>query len=220
MSLTLYYHPLSSYCHKVLIALFESGTAFDKRIINLGNARDRAELGAMWPFTRFPVIRDHLRDESVAESSIIIEYLDHYFPGAAPMIPDDWIQALEVRRWDRIFDQYVQGPLQAIVSDRIHQTSGDMGKARATLTTAYALIDRHVADREWISSAGFSLADCSAAPALFYAHTLEPFPVSCVQLHAYFERLVARPSIQRVLDETKPYFSMYPFVDAIPARFR
>ena len=220
MSLTLYYHPLSSFCHKVLIALYESGTAFDKRIINLGDASDRAELEAMWPFTKFPVIRDHAREENVAESSIIIEYLDQHFPGFTPMIPDDRTQALEVRRWDRVCDQYVQGPLQAIVSDRIHQTHGDMSKARATLTTAYALIDRHVAGREWISSAGFSLADCSAAPALFYAHTLVPFPAACLHLQAYFERLVARPSIQRVLDETKPYFSMYPFADAVPARFR
>lgn len=220
MSLTLYYHPLSSYCHKVLIALYESGTAFDKRIINLGDASDRAELEAMWPFTKFPVIRDHVRAQNVAESSIIIEYLDQYFPGTAPMIPYDRTQALDVRRWDRVCDLYVQGPLQAIVSDRIHQTNGDISKARATLTTAYALIDCHVAGREWISSAGFSLADCSAAPALFYAHTLVPFPATCLHLQAYFERLVARPSIRQALDEIKPYFSMYPFADAVPARFR
>lgn len=219
MSITLYYHPLASFCHKVLIALYEHGTSFERRIINLGDAADRAELGAIWPLVKFPVIRDHERERALAESSTIIEYLDHHQQGAGKLVPGDWDDALDVRLWDRFFDNHVQGPMQAIVADRLFGANGDMARERAALHTAYRMIDDRMATREWMAGPGFSMADCAAAPALFYASTLEPFPAEAVHLAAYFERLVARPSVKRVLEETKPFLQFYPFVEAVPKRF-
>ena len=174
VSLTLYHHPLSSFCHKGLIALYEND----------------------------------------------IEYVDHDFVGEHPLIPNEFEQALEVRLWDRIFDNHVQGPMQAIVNDRIRGANGDLGGARSTLQTAYGMIDRQMTTRNWIAGQSFSMADCAAAPALFYASTLEPFTGEYKHLSAYFERLTERPSYRRVLEEAKPYFSMYPFADAIPKQFR
>lgn len=219
MSLTLYYHPLSSYCHKVLIALYENTSEFEKRIINLADDADRAELQALWPLVKFPVISDHLRQRAVPEATIIIEYLDRYYPGQQLLIPNDWETALEVRLWDRFFDNYVQAPLQQIVSDRLNSANADLSKQRSTLETAYAMLDHRMASRIWVAGEDFSLADCAAAPALFYACTLVPFPDDFSHLNAYFDRLTRRPSFQRVIDEARPYFSLYPFADAIAKRF-
>jgi glutathione S-transferase len=215
----LYYHPLSSFCHKVLIALYENNIEFERRIIDFGNEADRAELQAIWPFNKFPVIRDHARQRDVAESSIITEYLDHYFAGERPLIPTDWEAAVEVRFWDRVFDNYVQRPMQQIVRGRLKDNRADLTNEHATLKTAYEMIDRHMESRTWVSGRHVSMADCAAAPALFYASTLQPFPQDCNHLRDYFESLVARPSVRRVLEEAKPYFSLYPFADQIPARF-
>ncbi len=220
MSLTLYYHPLSSFCQKVLVALYESGCEFDRRIIDLGNDADRAELGALWPFCKFPVLRDQLRHRDVPESTLIIEYLDHFFKSAQPLIPGNWEDAIEVRQWDRLFDNYVQVPMQKIVSDRIRGAQGDLSRERATLDTAYAMIDHHMSSRTWVSGHDFSMADCAAAPALFYASTVQPFPKESGNLSAYLDRLTKRPSFQRVIDEARPYFSLYPFADEIPERYR
>ena len=220
MSLTLYHHPLASYCHKVLIAFYENGIEFEGRVIDLGNDRDRAELQAIWPIGKFPVIRDHARKRDLAEATLIIEYLDRFFAGVHPLIPKDWDEALDVRLWDRIFDNHVQGPMQEVVGDRMRGAKGDLTKARSTLETAYGMVERHMASRTWIAGRGFSMADCAAAPALFYASTVQPFPVGFSRLAAYFDRLTNRPSFQRVIEEAKPYFSLYPFADAIPQRFR
>jgi glutathione S-transferase len=219
-TLTLYYHPLSSFCHKVLIALYENNIEFERRIIDFSNEADRAELHAIWPFNKFPVIRDHARRRDVAESTAIIEYLNHYFAGERSLLPTDWEAAFEVRFWDRIFDTYVQRPMQQIVSDRVYGNHADLTNERTTLETAYRMIDQHMASRMWVSGKHFSMADCAAAPALFYASTLQPFPDELKHLSAYFDRLLRRPSFARVLEEAKPYFSMYPFADAIPQRFR
>ncbi|RON14834.1 glutathione S-transferase family protein [Pseudomonas frederiksbergensis] len=219
MSLTLYYHPLASFCHKVLIALYENGTEFERRIIDLGDAADSAELQALWPIGKFPIIRDHALQRNLPESSIIIEYLDRLYPGKHRLVPDDWDSALEVRLWDRFFDHYVQVPMQQIVSDRLHATNGDLTRERSTLETAYGMLDRRMASRIWVASPEFSMADCAAAPALFYASTLVPFPDDYGHLNAYFDRLVQRPSFQRVIDEARPWFSLYPFADAIEQRF-
>jgi glutathione S-transferase len=220
MSLTLYYHPLSSFCHKVLIALYENGCAFDKRLIDLGNEADRADLQAIWPFGKFPVLRDHDRKRNVSESTIIIEYLDHFFAGQNPLIPSDWETALDVRQWDRLFDNYVQGPMQQIVGDRLTGAQADLTSVRATLETAYGLIDRRMTSRTWIAGQHFSLADCAAAPALFYASTVQPFPKQLSHLSAYLDRLIKRPSFERVIQEARPYFSLYPFAEAIPPQYR
>lgn len=220
MALTLYYHPLSSYCHKVLIALYENGAPFEKRMINLGEPEGRSELGALWPVTKFPVLRDDARDIVLPESSIIIEYLDRHYPSAHPLLPADADAALLVRLWDRIADNYVHAPLQRIVGDHISRENGDMAPQRAMLDVAYGLLDAQLSDRQWLAGSEFTLADCAAAPALFYSSTLRAFPAKLSRLAAYFERLVDRPSVHRVHAEAKPWFQYYPFADAIPARFR
>ncbi|MNX32045.1 glutathione S-transferase family protein [Pseudomonas sp. MAG733B] len=220
MPLTLYYHPLSSYCHKVLVALYEYAIEFEPRIIDLSNEADRAELQALWPLCKFPVIRDQRNPQGLAESSIIIEYLDRFYAGQHCLLPSDWDTALQVRLWDRFFDLHVQTPMQQIVADRLFATNGDLSKQRASLLTAYGMLDRQLASRTWVASPDFSLADCAATPALFYASTLVPFPDDCRHLSAYFERLTQRPSVQRVIDEAKPWFSFYPYAEAIPERFR
>jgi glutathione S-transferase len=219
MSLTLFYHPLASFCHKVLIALYEHEIGFTRKFVDLGSAQDRAELEALWPLCKFPVLRDTQRQRDVAETSIIIEYLDRFYTGQQRLIPDDFDAALEVRLWDRMFDNYVQGPMQEIVSDRLCNANGDLTAAHATLGKVYRMVDNQLATRTWIASPEFSLADCAAAPALFYASTLQAFPDQCGNLSAYFDRLMDRSSVKRVLEETKPYFPMYPFFAAIPQRF-
>lgn len=220
MSLTLYYHPLSSFCQKVLVALYENNCQFERRVIDLGNEADRAELQAIWPFGKFPVLRDHTRRREVPESSVIIETLDRYFAGPQALIPGDWDDALAVRHWDRLFDNHVQLPMQRIVSDRLNGAQVTPTGEHATLATAYRMIDRQMAGRTWVAAQHFSMADCAAAPALFYASTVQPFPDQLGNLKAYFDRLTDRPSFRRVLDEAKPYFSLYPFADQIAERFR
>jgi glutathione S-transferase len=218
MSLTLYYHPLSSFCHKVLIALYENAIEFDRRIINLGDDKDRAELLAVSPIGKFPAIRDHARRRDLAETTIIIEYLDHFFAGE--LIPREWEDAFQVRLWDRLFDNYLQVPMQQIVGDRMRGAEGDVTKERATLETAYGMIDHQMANRTWIAGQSFSMADCAAAPALFYAGAVQPFPQGLGQLKAYFDRLMARPSVRRVIEEARPYFPLFPFADGFSQRFR
>lgn len=220
MALTLYYHPLSSFCHKVLIALYEHAIEFEKRVIDLSSETDRAELEALWPLVKFPVISDQDRQRIVAESSVIIEYLDRLYVGQHQLIPDDWDTALQVRLWDRFFDLHVQQPMQQIVADRLFASHGDLSRQRASLLTAYGMLERQLSGDGWVASPNFSMADCAAAPALFYASTLVPFPDDCPNVSAYFERLVQRPSVQRVIEEARPWFSFYPFAEAIPVRFR
>jgi glutathione S-transferase len=220
LSLTLYFHPLSSFCHKVLVALYESGTEFDRRIIDLADDKDRAELLAVSPIGKFPAIRDHVRKRDLAETTVIIEYLDHFFAGERPLVPPEWEDAFQARLWDRLFDNYLQVPMQRIVADRMRGTDGDVSRERATLGTAYRMIDDQMADRTWVAGRGFSMADCAAAPALFYAGTVQPFPQELRHLRAYFDRLMDRASVQRVMEEAKPYFALYPFADGIPKRFR
>jgi glutathione S-transferase len=216
--LTLYYHPLASYCWKVLIALYESGTPFERRIIDLGDPAQRAELSALWPLCKFPTVRDGER--IVVESSIIVEHLDRHHPGPRPLVPRDAGAALEARLWDRLCDNYGQTPVQEIVFDRLRGGRDDMSRPRATLVTFYKMVEQQLGASQWIVGADFGLADCAAAPALFYGQTLEPFPGDCGRLRAYFDRLIERPSVRRTLDEAKPYFESYPFERAIPARFR
>ena len=219
MSLTLYYHPLASFCHKVLIALYERGISFEKRFIDLANEDDQAALEAVWPLRKFPVLHDAIRGRNVAETSIIIEYLDQHFDGA-PLIPADPDQALDVRLWDRVFDNHVQVPMNEIVFDRLFGRNDDLSRWRAALDTAYGMIEQQLGEQPWICRGGFSMADCAAAPALFYAATVQPFPRSGTRLQAYFERLVERPSVRQVIEDAAPYFQLYPFAEAIPARFR
>jgi glutathione S-transferase len=222
VALTLHFHPLSSCCHKVLIALYELGVPFEGRLLDLGDDRQRREFMALWPTGKMPLLQDGAR--VVPETSIIIEYLARHPAAAGPaLLPTEPEAALEVRLMDRLLDLYVMTPMQAIVGDRLRAEPDrdpiGVDKARGTLSMAYGLLDDRLAGREWIAGPDFSMADCAAAPALFYALTLVPLPAPHQRLAAYFERLLLRPSVARTLEEARPYFAFYPFREALPARF-
>ena len=223
MSLTLYCHPLASYCQKVLLALYEGAVPFKPRFIDLGDAQDRAALLALWPLGKFPVLRDEERGYTVPESSVVIEYLAEHFAGASALLPEDADARSEVRVWDRVFDDRVHTPMQRIVADRLRpageRDARGVADARAALHQVYGLLDQRLEHQTWVASPNFSMADCAAMPALFYAAIVAPIPEEHVHLHAYFERLMQRPSAQRVLREAQPYFTSFPFHDAIPERF-
>ena len=214
MSLTLHFHPLASYCHKVLIALYENDTPFEANKVDLSSESERAALLKMWPIGKFPVLRDEARNQTIPESSVIIEYLDRHYPGTTRFLPSDADQALQTRLRDRFYDLYVHEPMQKIVGDRIRpQDKKDphgVDEAQARLRTSYGMIDREMAARSFAMGEAFSLADCAAAPALFYANEVLPFGEDHANVKAYFDRLKARPSYARVLREAEPYFAMFP----------
>jgi glutathione S-transferase len=214
MPLTLYYHPLSSFCWKVLIALYENDTPFTPKSVNLGDPNERAALLQLWRIGKFPVLRDDTRDRTVPESSIIIDYLDRHYPGRVRFIPQDPEQALDTRLRDRFLDLYVHLPMQKIVGDRLRPGGAKdprgVEEARSQLRTSYDMIEQQVAKGPWAMGRDFTLADCSALPPLFYGNMVEPFGASRTNVTAYFERLKARPSIARVLREAEPYFHMVP----------
>jgi glutathione S-transferase len=216
MSLTLHFHPLASYCHKVLIALYENDTPFAPNRVDLSSASERAALLKLWPIGKFPVLVDQARNQTLPESTVIIEYLDRYYPGGTPFIPaqGDADHALQTRLRDRFYDLYIHEPMQKIVGDRIRPDGNKdphgVEEARARLRTSYGMIDQEMATRKWAMGEAFSLADCAAAPALFYANEVMPFGDTHRNIAAYFGRLKARPSYARVLKEAEPYFAMFP----------
>jgi glutathione S-transferase len=223
MSLRLYSHPLASFCHKVLIALYESGTPFEAVMVDHANPGDHARLLDLWPVGKMPVLHDSARDRTIPESSIIVEYLDLYEPGPASLLPADPDTRLDARLWDRFFDLHIHDPMQRIVLDRIRPKDQRdpvaVTAAEERLTLAYAMVENRMASRTWVVGDAFSIADCAAAPALFYAGIIHPFGLDQPALRNYFERLVARPSFHRVLVEAQPWFKNFPFHDRMPARF-
>ena len=213
MALELHLHPLSSYCWKVLIALYEAGTPFEPVMVNLGDPAEREAHLKLSPFGKIPALRDTARGAEVFETSVIIEYLDLHYPGAARLIPEDPGRALEVRLWDRIFDQYVMNAFQPIINDRLRPEGQrdplQVEMAFANLRHAYAVLEQRLAGRTWAAGEAFSLADCAAAPSLFYAALAAPldgFPVTA----AYRQRLLERPSVARAIDEARPFFQYFP----------
>ena len=214
MSLKLYFHPLASFCHKALIALYENGTRFEPVFVDLGDAASRAAFQAVWPIAKMPVLRDEARDRTVAESTIVIEYLDAHYPGATRFVPADADRAWQTRMWDRFHDHYVQEPMQRIVGDRLRPAGRNdphgVEQAQAQLHQAYAVLERQMDGKTWALGDAFTLADCAAAPALFYADTVAPFGATHANLSAYLDRLMARPSFARVLKEAEPYFGLFP----------
>lgn len=208
----LYSHPFSSYCQKVLTALYENGTDFDTRMLGPEDPSAYQDLCSMWPVKRFPILIDG--EKRVFESSIVIEYLDQHYPGPVKLIPDDADAALDVRMMDRFFDNYVSIPQQKVVFNAIRpEESRDpygVQEARDMLDAAYGWLDQRMADREWAAGGAFSLADCAAAPALFYADWTHRIGEQFAHVRAYRDRLLARPSFARAVDEARPYRSFFP----------
>lgn len=215
MSLTLHYHPLSSYCHKALIGLYEHEVSFVAHLVDLADPLQRAAFLRLWPIGKFPVLQDETNGKTIPESSIIIEYLDQHYPGKVKLIPQEETElARDIRFIDRFFDLYIHLPMQKIVGDRLrpegeHDPYG-VEQARGTMRAALTKFENDIVGRTWASGGSFSLADCSAAPALFYADKVMPLAGNFPQVSAYLDRLKQRPSYARVLAEAQPYFSMFP----------
>jgi glutathione S-transferase len=214
MSLTLHFHPLASFCQKVLIALYENDTPFERNLVDLGAPESAAAFRKLWPIGKMPVLRDAARDRTVPESTVIIEYLSLHYPGRTPLIPAEPELALRTRLADRFYDHYVHEPMQKIVGDRIRPAGRTdphgVAQAREMLATAYGMIEAEMATRRWAMGDAFTLADCAAAPPLFYANEVAPFTGSHPNLAAYFGRLMARPSFARAVEEAKPYMKFFP----------
>ncbi|HJV69941.1 glutathione S-transferase family protein [Ideonella sp.] len=212
MALQLYFHPFSSYSQKALIAFYENGIAFERQVLEGPDSPAMQRLAAMWPMKRFPVLVDG--DQTILEASCIIEYLDLHRPGPVRLIPADRQAALEVRMLDRFFDNYVSTPQQKVVFDALRpaevRDARGVQEARDMLETAYAWLDQRMAGREWAVGDSFSLADCGAAPFLFYADWTHPLGEAYPQVTAYRRRLLARPSVARAVNEARPYRPYFP----------
>ena len=212
MKPVLYAHPFSSYCQKALTALYENGTDFEYRLLDHANPDVLADFEARWPIKRFPILVDG--DRTVVEASIVIEYLGLHYPGPVKLIPDDPAAALEVRMLDRFFDNYISTPQQKVVFNAI-RSEGDrdpygVTEARQMLERAYAWLDRHMEGRQWAAGDAFTLADCGAGPFLFYADWTHAIDPAFANVHAYRQRLLARPSFARAVDEARPFRKYFP----------
>ena len=205
----LYAHPFSSYCQKVLIALYEHATPFQYR--SLEDPAAQAELAALWPLQRFPVLVD--AGCTILETSTIIEHLQLHHPGPVPLIPAA-DAGIEVRMLDRVFDNYVMTPMQKVVLDHRRAVADrdafGVAEARVMLDRSYAWLDAHLAGRTWAAGEQFSMADCAAAPSLFYADWAHEIPAAHAALRAYRARLLARPSVTRAVDEARPFRHYFP----------
>jgi len=212
MKPVLYAHPFASYCWKVLVALYENHTSFTYRSLGAEDPQAAIELEALWPLKKFPVLLD--AGQPVFESSVIIEHLTLRYPGPERLIPADSEAALEVRFLDRYFDNYIMTPMQKIVTNQLRPEDKrdpyGVDEARATLDTAYRWLDGIVGRSTWAIGESFTLADCSAAPSLFYADWAHPIAERFPQLRGYRSRLIARPSVARVVDEARPFRQFFP----------
>jgi glutathione S-transferase len=215
MPLILYYHPLSSFCWKALIALYEGDVAFEARRVNLADPADRAAFETVWPLAKFPVLRDDARGKTIPESSVIIDYLARTRPSAASLVPDDPDLAMQTRLVDRLIDAYIHVPFQQVVAERLrpdgrHDPYG-VEQLRRQIRSGYKLITSMIAG-PWAMGEAFTMADCAALPALFYADYAVPL-TDWPELAAYLGRLKARPSVARVLAEAEPFFQYFPLKD-------
>jgi glutathione S-transferase len=212
MTLTLHEHPFAAYCWKALIALNERDVPVERRFV--GDAADRARLAELWPLASIPVLVDDSAGLTLPESTTIVEHLDAY--GDAPaLVPADPAVALQARLWDRVIDGHVMTPMQKIVLDSLRpEGRGDahgVADARATLDRAYALLDEHLAEHEWLAGPQFTVADCAAAPALHYARVVHRWDAhGLANLTRYFTVLTARPSVARVIDDAREYRHVFP----------
>ena len=209
--LIFYGHPFSSYSWKAQIALYEKGVDFDYRVVEPDQPQHGAELRAHWPVGKFPLIVDG--DTALFEASVIVEYLDRIAPEPR-LIPTDAQAALKVRLFDRVFDNHVMTPMQEIVNDAIRGPDGHVpaivDKAKSALDAVYDWLDGKLARDGWAAADGFTLADCAAAPSLFYADWVHEIPARYDNLRAYRARLLARPSVARAVDGGRPYRAYFP----------
>jgi glutathione S-transferase len=214
MALTLYMHPLASFCHKALIALYENATAFTPHVVNLGDPVERDNFKKVWPLAKFPVLRDDARNQTIPESTSIIEYLAQHYPGPVGLIPDDPALAARVRATERFYDLHVHDPMQKIVGDKLRPADGHdpigVGEARERMRTALRIAEGEMATRRWAAGDLFSMADCAAAPPLFFINKMTPLSAEFPHMSAYLDRLMKRPSYARVLVEAQPYLAMFP----------
>ena len=212
MSLSLFAHPFAAYCQKALIALYENGTRFTYRVLDQSDPATFAEFERLWPIRKFPLLVDDGR--AIAEATIIIEHLGVHHPGPVRLIPEDAAAALEARFLDRFFDNYVQTPVTKIVTDRLRapeeRDAKGVADARQQLDTAYRWLEGRMAGRVWATGERFTLADCAAAPSLFYADWAHPIATEFPVLRAYRSRLNQRPSFTRCIEEARPYRHLFP----------
>jgi glutathione S-transferase len=214
MSLKLYFHPLSSFCQKVLIALYENDTPFEPHIVDLMDEASSAAFKKIWTIGKFPVLRDDAKARTIPESSIIIEYLAQHYPGKTQLIPADPELARETRARDRFYDLHIHMQMQKVVGDRLRppgeKDPHGVAHAKALMQTALGMMDEEMATRTLAIGDAFSMADCAAAPALYYANLVMPFGKTHKNMAAYFDRLMARPSFARAVKEAEPYRAMFP----------
>lgn len=212
MSLVLYGHPFSSYTQKALIALYENEVLFEFRCIDAEHPQHAQEWLRRWPMAKFPLLVDG--DRAVMETSIIIEYLQLAHPGRIRLLPEDRMACLDVRFLDRFFDLHVMSPVQGAVSGALSGNADQreyfLARAREILERAYAWLESHLGDNEWAAGATFSLADCAAGPALFYADWTHPISHALPRVRAYRARLLERPSFARAVHEARPYRHLFP----------
>jgi len=212
MALTLYLHPLSSYCHKALIALYENAIAFTPEVVNLGDPASRDNFKKVWPMAKFPVLRDDSRNQVIPESTSIIEYLDRHYPGPVKLLPnDDDDLAAQVRATDRFYDLHVHNNMQQIVGDKLRPADGHdpigLKEAKERLGVALGIAEEQMATRKWACGDVFSMADCAAGPPLFFINKMMPLGK---HLKNYLERLTQRPSYARALREAEPFMQYFP----------
>lgn len=212
MPLVLYGHPFSSYTQKALIALYENATPFEFRCLGPDTPEHAADWLQRWPLRKFPLLVDGER--SIVETSIIIEYLQLAHAGPVHLLPMEPMAALDVRFLDRFFDLHVMSPVQQAVSGALTGDATKRSDALAItveqLERAYAWLEGHLADRQWATGTDFTLADCAAAPSLFYADWTHRIAEHYPRLRAYRARLLARPSFARAVEEARPYRLLFP----------
>jgi len=208
--LTLYGHPISSFTWKVLMALYENDTPFDFITVDQNTY---ADFIAKWPMGKFPVLIDSDRGRMITETSVIIEYVDAYYPGSTKFIPKYRYDALEVRRWDRVFD-HINTTMSKVVVDNIRPDGQrdpyGVEEARRVVHAAYGVVETQLGDRAFAVGDTFTMADCAAAPALWYSTRNVPLDGKYPRIATYLERLNARPSFARTVKESAPLFHMYP----------
>jgi glutathione S-transferase len=214
MSLKLYFHPLSSFSQKVLMAFYENDTPFEPHIVDLANETSSAEFKKIWPIGKFPVLRDDAKDRTIPESSIIIEYLARHYPGKIQLVPADADLARQTRLRDRFYDLYVNVPMQKVVTDKLRPVGKldpyGVEQAKTLLQAAYEMIDQDMGTKTWAMGDVFSMADCAAAPAMYYADVVMPFGDTHKSAAAYLGRLMKRPSFARAVEEAEPYRALFP----------